>query len=51
MRKNSIWKKLILLSFGSILALHINVASAQDDSTSVKTSTNGEECVITDDQI
>lgn len=51
MKQNSIWKKFVLLSFGSILALHINVASAQDDSTSVKTTTGDEECVITDDQL
>lgn len=51
MRKNSIWKKMVLLTFGSILALHINVASAQDDSGSVKTTSGDEECVITDDQV
>lgn len=50
MNRNSLWKKLVLLTFTSVLALHVTVASAQDDSTTSSSSSN-EECVITaDDQ-
>jgi len=43
-RINSNLKKILLLSLASIFALHIQMASAQDE-----TNTD-EECVITDDQ-
>ena len=50
MNRNSLWKKLVLLTFTSVLALHVTVASAQDDST-ISSSSSNEECVITaDDQ-
>lgn len=53
METNSIWKKLVLLSFGTILALHVQVVRAQDEANSdtVKSSTGSEECVITEDQL
>ena len=53
MKSNSIWKKVLLFTIGSVFALHVQVVSAQDDTSTVKTSTtntSGEECVITDDQ-
>lgn len=51
MKENSIWKNVMLLTFGSILALHIQVVKASDDSSTSTVSTSGdEECVITDDQ-
>lgn len=54
MNRNSLWKKLILLTFTSVLAMHVTVASAQDKSStgsSVTSSSSNEECVITaDDQ-
>lgn len=51
MNRNSLWKKLVLLTFTSVLALHVSVASAQDDSSTVTSSSSTEECVITaDDQ-
>jgi hypothetical protein len=43
-------KKILLLSLASIFALHIQIASAQDETGSVKTTSSDEECVITDDQ-
>ena len=51
MKLNSIWKNIALLTFGTVFALHIQMATAQDDSGSIKTSTGDEECVITDDQL
>lgn len=50
MKSNSIWKKIILLTFGSVLALHIQVVSATDDTSTIKTNSDDEECVITEDQ-
>jgi len=49
-RINSNLKKILLLSLASIFALHIQMASAQDETGSVKTTSTDEECVITDDQ-
>ena len=50
MELNSVWKNVLLLTLGSVFALHLNLASAQDDSTSIKTNDDEEGCVITDDQ-
>lgn len=51
MGKDSIWKKVVLLTFGSVLALHIQVVEASDDSSSTNSTTSGdEECVIREDQ-
>lgn len=44
-------KKLILLTFTSLLALHIQVASAQDNTEPVKTTSGDEECVIKADDL
>ena len=44
-----IWKKVVLLTVGTVFALHIQVASAQNDTSTVN-ETGTEECVITDDQ-
>ena len=52
----SIWKNVILFVIGSVFALHLQVARAQEDSETVKTTTStssttgDEECVITEDQ-
>ena len=51
MKLNSIWKNMALLTFGTVFALHIQMAQAQDDSSTIKTTTGDEECVITDDQL
>lgn len=51
-KQNSIWKNVILLTFGTLMALHIQVVKASDDGSNVKTSGSGdEECVITDDSL
>jgi hypothetical protein len=52
MNRNSLWKKLVLLTFTSLLAMHVSMASAQDDSSSgstVTSSSSDEECVMTSD--
>ena len=41
---------MVLLTLGSIFALHIQVVNAADDSDSTKSGSGDEECVITDDQ-
>lgn len=54
MNRNSLWKKLVLLTFTSVMALHISVASAQDNTSTastVKTTSGGEECVIKADDL
>lgn len=54
MNSNSFWKKLVLLTFTSILALHVQVASAADNtstSSTVKTTSGNEECVISADDL
>jgi hypothetical protein len=51
MKLNSIWKNIALLTFGTVFALHIQMAHAQDDTSTIKTTTGDEECVITDDQL
>lgn len=51
MKKYSIWKNVLLLSFTSVLFFHIAMANAADDNQDVKSSGGDEECVITDDQI
>lgn len=50
---NHIWKKLVLLTFTTVLALHVGSASAQDTSSSstVKTTSGNEECVISADDL
>lgn len=50
MELNSVWKNVLLLTLGSVFALHLNLASAQDDTSSIKTNDDEEGCVITDDQ-
>jgi hypothetical protein len=50
MNTDSIWKKMILLTVGSVFALHLQIANAQDDSTDVKTTDEEAECVIKEDQ-
>ncbi len=52
MKTESIWKKLILLTFAAIFALHVNVVSANDDTSTITadtTESGDEECVITED--
>jgi len=51
MKLNSIWKNIALLTFGTVFALHIQMSYAQDDTSTIKTSTGDEECVIKDDQL
>lgn len=51
MKLNSIWKNIALLALGTVFALHIQMAHAQDDTNTIKTSTGDEECVIKDDQL
>lgn len=51
MKFTTTWKNLLLLLVGSAFAFHVQVVSAQDDSTEINTSTTDEECVITDDQV
>lgn len=50
MNKNSFFKKLILLTFGAVFALQLQVAHGQDDTESSTQSTGGEECVIHEDE-
>ncbi len=51
MKQTSIWKKVVLFSFGAVFALQAQLVRAQDDTSSVKSTTGDEECVITDDQL
>ena len=48
MERKSIWKNFLLLTVGSLLALHLNVSQAQDTNTnSSNTSSDAtDECVL-----
>jgi hypothetical protein len=53
MKINSMWKNVLLLTIGSVFALHVQMVSAQDNVSEVKTTTETtsvEDCVITEDQ-
>lgn len=50
MKTDSIWKKMIVLSVGSVFALHLQMANAQDDTADIKTTDEEAECVIREDQ-
>jgi hypothetical protein len=50
MKTDSIWKKMILLTLGTVFALHLQMANAQEDATDVKTTDEDVECVIKEDQ-
>jgi len=47
MEHKSLWKNFLLLSVTSLLALHLNVASANDSSDETHTSSDAsDECVL-----
>jgi hypothetical protein len=47
MERKSIWKNFLLLTVGSLLALHINVSNATETSDSSNTSADAsDECVL-----
>ncbi len=50
MKRNSVWKNVLLLTLGSVFALHLQMANASEDSSEIKTTSGDEECVIKDDQ-
>ncbi len=53
MKINSKWKYVLLLTIGSVFTLHVQMVSAQDNVSEVKTTTETtrvEDCVITEDQ-
>jgi hypothetical protein len=50
MKSESIWKKIFLLTIGTMFALHLQMAKAQNDSDTIKINEDETECVIRDDQ-
>lgn len=47
MERKSPWKNFLLLTIGSLLALHINVASAQDSSQDTDSGSDASDsCVL-----
>lgn len=50
-RKSSLWKNFLLLTIGSLFALHMNVSNAADNTsngsnTQTTTSTSTDDCVL-----
>lgn len=50
MKSESIWKKVFLLTLGTIFAFQLQMANAQDEGVEIKTNQEEAECVIKDDQ-
>jgi hypothetical protein len=50
MKSDSIFKKMLLLTLGSIVTLQLQVVNAAEDSDQTNSSNEVEECVIMDDQ-
>lgn len=47
MERKSLWKNFLLLTVGSVLALHVTVVSAADSSDNPNTSSDAtDECVL-----
>ena len=47
MERKSLWKNFLLLTVGSLLALHLNVSQAADQSDSSNTSSDASDsCVL-----
>lgn len=48
MERKSLWKNFLLLTVGSLLALHLNVTQAADNSEDADTTSDtNAECVLT----
>lgn len=48
MEQKSLWKNFLLLTVGSLLALHLNVASATDQASTSQQEDKTEGCVLTE---
>jgi hypothetical protein len=46
MEHKSLWKNFLLLTIGGLLALHINVVSAADNSDDTTSSDASDSCVL-----
>ena len=46
MERSSLWKNFLLLTVGGLLALHLNVASAQVDASSAQSADKTEGCIL-----
>ncbi|WP_408096625.1 hypothetical protein ACJVC5_16430 [Peredibacter sp. HCB2-198] len=45
-RKSTLWKNFLLLTVGSLLALHLNVSKAADDNSGNTSSDASESCTL-----
>lgn len=46
MERKSIWKNFLLLTVGGLLALHLNVSQAADDTSGNTSSDSSESCTL-----